>query len=61
EAGHPPKKAWYTIQELAYEKGLIKEAYIGGCKAMFFDIKSVVSIYESELKRDPYGLWDKKS
>ena len=57
EAGHPPIKAWYTIQELAYEKGLIKEAYIGGCKVMFFDIKSVVSIYESELKRDPYGLW----
>ncbi|SEH83250.1 Aminoglycoside N3'-acetyltransferase [Ruminococcus flavefaciens] len=60
EAGHPPVKAWYTIQKKAYEKGLIKEAYIGSCKAMFFDILSVVSIYENELKTDPYGLWGMK-
>ena len=57
EAGHPPVKAWYKIQSMAYEKGLIKEARIGGCKAMFFDIWSVVSIYENELRNDPYGLW----
>ena len=24
---------------------------------MFFDIWSVLSLYENELKRDPYGLW----
>ncbi len=24
---------------------------------MFFDICSVLSLYENELKRDPYGLW----
>jgi len=57
EAGHPPVKAWYKIQSAAYEKGLIKEATIGGCKVMFFDIWSVVSIYENELRNDPYGLW----
>ena len=57
EAGHPPVKAWYKIQAMAYEKGLIKETYIGGCKVMFFDIWSVVSLYENELKNDPYGLW----
>lgn len=57
EAGHPPIKAWYTIQKLAYERGLIKDLYIGPCKVMFFDIWDVVSIYEEELKRDPYGLW----
>lgn len=57
EAGHPPKKAWYTIQEMAFERGLIRQAQIGGCRAMFFDIKQVISIYENELKRDPYGLW----
>lgn len=57
EAGHPPVKAWYTIQKMAYERGLIKELYIGTCKAMFFDIWDVVSIYEDELKRNPYGLW----
>lgn len=57
EAGHPPVKAWYKIQDKAYEKGLIKETMIGDCKVMFFDIWSVVSLYENGLKRDPYGLW----
>ena len=57
EAGHPPVKAWYKIQDMAYENNLIKEAFIGDCKAMFFDIWPVVSLYEQELKRDPYGLW----
>jgi len=57
EAGHPPIKAWYTIQKLAYDRGMIKEAYIGNCRAMFFDIWDVVSIYRDELLRDPYGLW----
>lgn len=57
EAGHPPVKAWYTIQKMAYERGLIKETTIGDCKVMFFDIWSVVSIYEDELRKDPYGLW----
>ena len=57
EAGHPPVKAWYTIQKKAFEKGLIKEMQIGSCRAMFFDILSVVSIYENELKTNPYQLW----
>lgn len=57
EAGHPPVKAWYTIQAAAYGRGLIKEAQIGACRAMFFDIWSVVSLYEEALKTDPYGLW----
>nr|MCR5099432.1 AAC(3) family N-acetyltransferase [Lachnospiraceae bacterium] len=29
EAGHPPVKAWYKIQDMAYEKGLIRETVIG--------------------------------
>ena len=57
EAGHPPVKAWYKIQEAAYSRGLIRETYIGPCKVMFFDIYDVVSIYRDELLRDPYGLW----
>ena len=60
EAGHPPVKAWYTIQKKAYEKGLIKEIKIGECKVMFFDIWDVVSIYENELKKNPYELWGMK-
>ena len=57
EAGQPPVKAWYTIQKMAYEKNLIKEIKIGKCTTMFFDIWSVVSIYENELKKNPYKLW----
>ncbi|MBR6044353.1 MAG: AAC(3) family N-acetyltransferase [Ruminococcus sp.] len=57
EAGHPPVKAWYTVQRLAFGRGLIREMYIGPCRAMFFDIHDVVSIYRGELIRDPYGLW----
>lgn len=57
EKGHPPDKAWYKIQDTAFEKGLIRECYIGDCRVLFFDIKEVVSIYENELRRDPYGLW----
>lgn len=58
ECGHPHVKAWYKIQSAAYEKGLIKEAMIGNCKAMFFDIHDAISIYENELRTDPYGLWE---
>lgn len=60
EAGHPPVKAWYTIQQMAYERGLIKEAMVGKCKIMFFDIWDVISLYENELKKDPYKLWGLK-
>lgn len=57
EKGHPPVKAWYKIQDAAFERNLIKTAVIGDCKVMYFDIRSVVSLYENELKTDPYGLW----
>lgn len=59
ECGQPPVKPWYTIQKMAYERGLIQEARIGECKAMFFDIWSVVSLYRKELETNPkklYGL-----
>ena len=42
ETGEPPVKPWYTIQDMAYRKGLIKEGYIGKCKYMFFGILDVV-------------------
>lgn len=57
EAGEPPVKAWYTIQDMAYKKGLIKDGYIGECKYMFFDIFEVVSIYRNELLTNPFGLY----
>lgn len=60
EAGTFPVKPWYAIQNMAYEKGVIKDGLIGNSKVMFFDIWDVVSLYEHELKRDPYKLYGLK-
>ncbi len=57
EAGAPPVKPWYTIQDMAMERGLIQEGYIGKCKYMFFDVWDVVSIYKEELEKNPYKLY----
>ncbi len=57
ECGEPPVKPWYTIQNMAYEKGVIKDGYIGKCKYMFFDIWEVVSIYRKELEENPFKLY----
>ena len=57
EAGAPPVKAWYTIQDIAYSRGLIRDGYIGSCKYMFFNVADVIGIYRSELGRDPLGLY----
>ena len=59
EAGEPPVKPWYSIQAQAYEKGLIREGYIGSCKYMCFGIWDVVGLYRQALETDPpelYGL-----
>lgn len=61
EAGTFSVKPWYTIQSMAYEKGVIKDGIIGNSKIMFFDIWDVVGLYEQELKNNPYevyGLFD---
>lgn len=60
EAGEPPVKPWYTIQDKAYEKGLIEDGYIGKCRYMFFDIWEVVSMYKKELENDPFKLYGLK-
>lgn len=60
EAGEPPVKSWYTIQDKAYEKGLIEDGYIGKCRYMFFDIWEVVSLYKEELENDPFKLYGLK-
>jgi len=57
ETGEPPIKPWYTIQEMAYKKGLIQSGLIGNCHCMFFDIWEVVSLYEKELRENPYKLY----
>lgn len=57
EAGEPPVKPWYSIQAQAYEKGLIREGYIGSCKYMCFGIWDVVGLYWQALETDPPGLY----
>lgn len=57
EMGKPSVKPWYTIQDMAFQKGLIKTGTIGDCKCMFFDIWDIVCIYERELKNNPYKLY----
>ncbi len=57
ETGEPPVKAWYTIQDMAYEKGFIKDRYIDKCKYMFFDIRDVVSLYRQSLKENAFKLY----
>lgn len=57
ETGEPPVMAWYTIQNMAFEKGVIKEGRIGKCNVMFFDIWDVVGLYQQELKNNPYKLY----
>ena len=57
ENGSPPVKPWYTIQDMAYERGIIQEGYIGKCKYMFFNIWDVVNLYKKELEKNPYKLY----
>lgn len=57
ETGEPPVKPWYTIQDMAYKKGMIQDGYIGKCKYMFFDIWEVVSLYRKELEKNPFKLY----
>lgn len=57
EVGTFNVKPWYTIQNMAYEKGVIKDSIIGDSKVMFFDIWDVVGLYEQELKNNPHKLY----
>lgn len=57
ECGEPPVKPWYTIQDMAYQKGIIKDGSIGKCHYMFFDIWDVVSLYRKELEKNPFQLY----
>lgn len=57
EAWTPPVKAWYTIQNRAYEKGYIRDGKIGDCKCMFLRVKDVIGLYREALQTDPLGLY----
>jgi aminoglycoside N3'-acetyltransferase len=57
ETGNPPEKAWYKIQSLAYEKGLIQDTCIGNARCMLFTVNSVINLYKSALQEDAFGLY----
>lgn len=57
ETGEPPVKAWYTIQKMAYDNNIITDGFIGRCQIMFFDIWDVISLYQHELKNNPFKLY----
>ena len=57
ETGTPPVKAWYRIQDQAYEQGRIKDLRIGNAKCMFFKVNDVINLYKDALIRDPFGLY----
>ena len=60
ETGRVPELGWYKIQNAALEHGIIRRGKIGECPAMFFDLWSVVGMYEQALKTDPYALFGVK-
>lgn len=60
EGWNPPVMAWYTIQDEAYEKNLIKDGWIGDCKCRLLKVKEVISLYEKELQTNPFGLYGLK-
>ncbi len=57
ETGTPSVKPWYTIQNMALQKGYIKEGLIGSCNYMFFDLWDVVGLYQNELINNPFKLY----
>lgn len=57
ESGEPPVKPWYTIQNIALERGYIRQTRIGDSPCMFFDLWSVVGLYREKLLEDALGLY----
>jgi len=57
ESWVPNVKPWYTIQDEAYSKGLITDAYIGNAKCMFFKIRPVINLYRQALLERPLELY----
>lgn len=57
ESWVPDSKPWYRIQEEAYAKGLIADAYIGNAKCMFFQVFPVIDIYRKALLERPFELY----
>ena len=57
EAWKPQGKPWYKIQDMAYERGLIKDIVIGGAKCMLMEVKPVITLYRQALETDAMGMY----
>ena len=57
EAWLPDVKPWYKIQDEAYSKGLITDAFIGNAKCMFFKVRPVIELYRRALLERPFELY----
>jgi aminoglycoside N3'-acetyltransferase len=57
EAGAPPRKAWYVIQDEAFRRGMIAQRMIGEARCMFFRVNPVIRLYREALDADPLGLY----
>jgi hypothetical protein len=57
ETGKPPVEAWYTIQNEAYKRGMIRDGWVGKSKCMFFKVNGVIRLYEKAIETDPFGLY----
>lgn len=51
-------KGWLKIQKIAEENGLIIKGKIGKAESMFFKVKEVINLYETELKHNITELFD---
>ena len=60
EAWTPSAKPWYTIQEIAYEKGYITDIIVGGSKCMLVEVNNVIGLYKQALRTEPYKLYGLK-
>lgn len=57
ESWEPSAKPWYAIQNKAYEKGYIKDGFIGDCKCMLLNVREVTELYRQALDTNPFELY----
>lgn len=57
EGWAPDVKPWYAIQDEAYAKGFITDAFIGKARCMFFKVRPVIELYRQALLERPFELY----
>lgn len=57
EVGRTPEDAWGKIQAEAFRLGLVREQLIGSARCLLFRAAAVTTLYEEDLRADPYRLF----